>query len=223
LGLARDADGTVIQGLAFIHYKKEFARPEKPGNPKPPKASSCYAFLASGAKWKVLENYVFDKAVINASDRLAQIDSAIAAREMAAEKDILGAGSVGDVYPGELGAPNSLNEVMFDYLDEPGVIAMTIVWGVFGGPPAGRHLVEWDMVFDTGWSWWYEEDVPTDHVGATFDFLNIATHEIGHAVGMDHPSDACTEETMYAYANFWDTNKRDLNTGDITGIRKLYP
>ena len=52
------------------------------------------------------------------------------------------------------------------------------------------------------------------------DFLNIATHEIGHAVAMDHPSDLCTEETMYAYADYGETKKRTLNAGDITGIGK---
>jgi len=32
----------------------------------------------------------------------------------------------------------------------------------------------------------------------------------------------CTEETMYRFATEGETKKRTLNTGDITGIKKLY-
>jgi predicted Zn-dependent protease len=54
------------------------------------------------------------------------------------------------------------------------------------------------------------------------DFLNVATHELGHAMGLGHPRDTCTEETMFAYATYAEMKKRDLNAGDIAGIRKLY-
>jgi hypothetical protein len=213
LGFARDADGTIVQGLAFVHYKKDFARPGSPGGNKPPKSSFCYSFLASGAKWKALEPYVFDKS-INGS----MMDVAILEWESATGTGILGDGSQGTVYPDQLNKLNELNEVMFGNIDEQGVIAMTITWGVFGGPPAGRKLVEWDMVFDTDWIWGDADDADV-----VMDFLNIATHEIGHAMGMGHPSDMCTDETMYAYADIGETKKRDLNAGDIAGIRKLYP
>lgn len=226
LGLAHTAEGTVVQGFAFVHYKKEFAKPEKPGSPKPPKASSCYAFLSSGVKWKVTEPYVFDEtasyidALPSAGDLLAEFETAVATWEIAAGKDILGPGSPGIVYPDEVGALNNRNEVMFGEIAESGVIAVTYVWGVWSGPPAGRQLVEWDMVFGTGWAW---GDEVTNPGNTLTDFLNIATHELGHAVGLDHPSDACTEETMYAYADYNETKKRDLNAGDIAGIQKLYP
>ncbi len=54
------------------------------------------------------------------------------------------------------------------------------------------------------------------------DFENIATHEIGHAMGLSHPSDTCLEETMYAFASEGETKKRTLEAGDIAGINKLY-
>ena len=224
LGLARDADGTIVQGFAFVHYKKDFARPDKPGGAKPPKASSCFAFLASGAKWKgVPEPFIFDETVSDAGARLSLVSTAIGTWEAAAAgKDILGDGIVAPVSIEVARTLNGFNEVTFgSFVDDPYVIAMTTVWGVWGGPPAGRHLVEWDMVFgDDSWSWWYNVGTP----GTTFtDFLSIATHEIGHAMGMDHPSDTCTEETMYAFSGWSETKKRDLNDGDIAGIRKLYP
>lgn len=230
LGTARDANGTIVQGFAFVHYKKGFARPENPGGPKPPKTSSCYAFLASGAKWKVIEDYVFDQIPVSTQAPqlplpspdliLAQIETGISAWEDAAGKPILGTGSLGAVDPSQVGTLNDRNEVMFGNITEPGVIAMTLVWGVWGGPPSGRQLVEWDMVFGNDWGWWYADETPDV---TAMDFLSIATHELGHAVGLDHPSDTCTEETMYAYADWREIKKRDLNPGDIAGIRKLYP
>ena len=54
------------------------------------------------------------------------------------------------------------------------------------------------------------------------DFENIATHELGHTVGMGHPSDYCTEETMFRFASAGETKKQTLEAGDIAGISKLY-
>ncbi len=54
------------------------------------------------------------------------------------------------------------------------------------------------------------------------DYQNIATHEFGHAVGLGHPEDTCTEETMYAFAAFNETKKRTLEAGDIAGVNDLY-
>ena len=54
------------------------------------------------------------------------------------------------------------------------------------------------------------------------DFDNIATHEVGHAVGMGHPGDSCTEETRYRFAGTEETKKRTLFDGDKAGIAALY-
>ena len=54
------------------------------------------------------------------------------------------------------------------------------------------------------------------------DYQNIATHEFGHGAGMSHPSDSCTEETMYRFAQSGETKKKTLNAGDIDGIKSLY-
>jgi len=108
--------------------------------------------------------------------------------------------------------------VMFAAIDDPGVIAVTITWGVFSGPPSGRELVEWDQVYDDVDFAWGDADTNT----SAMDLLNIAVHEIGHAAGLAHPDLTCTDETMYAYAAEGETKKRDLNAGDIAGIRDIY-
>jgi hypothetical protein len=94
------------------------------------------------------------------------------------------------------------------------------VWGIFRGPPSGRELVEWDMVFDdTDYDWSAEV---AGGVAGKMDFHNIAVHEVGHAAGMGHSPDSCADETMYSYADFEEITKRDLNAGDIAGIVDLY-
>ena len=88
---------------------------------------------------------------------------------------------------------------------------------MFLGPPKNRVLVEWDQVYDQ-----VDYDWSSSGEAGKMDFENIATHELGHSVGMGHPSSECIEETMYAYAGYGETKKRDLNAGDIAGINGLY-
>ena len=40
------------------------------------------------------------------------------------------------------------NEVLWGPMVEPGVIAVTITWGVFSGPTRFRYLAEWAMLLD---------------------------------------------------------------------------
>ncbi|MCH7568933.1 MAG: matrixin family metalloprotease, partial [Nanoarchaeota archaeon] len=115
-------------------------------------------------------------------------------------------------------SPDDKNEVMFGVIDSPGVIAVAIIWGIFIGPPSQREIVEYDVVFNDPDYTWGDATINA----SLMDYQNIATHEFGHAAGLDHPDITCTEETMYAFADFGETKKRDLNAGDIAGITKLY-
>lgn len=54
-------------------------------------------------------------------------------------------------------------------------------------------------------------------------FESIATHELGHSVGLDDLYDgSCSEQTMYGYATEGETKKRTLEAGDIAGVQELY-
>lgn len=223
LGTARDVDGTLVEGYAIVHPKHEGERSARGSGPKPG-GTTCYAFLASGAKWKTVEPYLFNPANTDGFDgatAASQLTTAIAQWESQVSTDILGTGTMtSNTLTAETTAPDGQNEVFFGPISDPNTIAVTTVWGNFGGAPQNRRLVEWDMVFnDTNYTW---GDVLASSNTALMDFENIATHELGHAVGLGHPSDACTEETMYRYATYGETKKRDLNTGDIQGIKKLY-
>ena len=234
-----------LEKVVFIHYKKGYGgvcdndgicEPELGENPscsdckkdkEEPEdpTTTCYAFLDKWAKWQELPvDYVIDP---NNPDGLTQdfVTSAISAG--AEEWDAwTGSELFNDayevVYDGswDSDTPDGRNEMVFGNYPQNGVIAVAIVWGYFTGPPSSRRIVEFDVLFDTDFTWGDATDPETPDV---MDLQNIATHEIGHGAGLaDLYDTVCAEETMYGYSNYGDTKKRDLNAGDITGIQKLY-
>lgn len=239
---AVEKNGKQVEGYAFVRYKNNPAKPGTGGvcgngvceageNAKrcssdcggsaDTAASSCYGYLAKGAKWKTLEPYMTDAANNQGLDSAfisANLAADIAKWEGAANYDILGGETVGFIDGADTGAPDGKNEVYFGAADDPNVIAVTVIWGIFGGAPQNRELVEWDMVFNQADFDWSASGDP-----AKMDFENIATHELGHAVGLSdlYVSD-CSLQTMYGYAADGETGKRTLENGDMIGISKLY-
>jgi len=235
-------DGRVLERRVHIFWRKGHGpqhnnakggngggKPDKPGGGKPGGGTSdCYSYLANGAKWKVTEPYMVDQLggwEIDGPGLSAAIAQSVSAWNGPAGVTVLGSETVGLVDGADEVSTDGKNEVLFGTIDDPGVIAVTITWGIFGGPPKNRQLVEWDLVFNgPGFVW--GDAGPTDegYLGDTsvMDLLNIAVHEVGHAAGMGHPDGACGDETMYAYAEYGETKKRTLNAGDIAGIQALY-
>ena len=235
LGTAQDVDGRAMQGYAFLHPKRDYHhRPghgggggDKGGSGST--SSTCFAFLAKGATWKSVEPYVLDTTNgdgLSASYVSNWTAMSLGAWELAAGVDIFGTRDTGSTVDGaDTVSPDGKNEVSFGPIDEPNVIAVTIVWGYFSGPPFMRELVEWDAVFndlDFAWDWAGPTSETTSGNTSIMDYLNISIHEFGHAAGLGHPESSCTEESMYAFATKGETRKRTLNTGDNTGIQKAY-
>jgi len=216
-------DGKVVQGIAVFEHKPQHS-PKGGGGPGGGGnggGEKCFTVISKGANWEVVEPWVVDGT--NSGGLIAalvdnKIADAITEWESASPVDILGDGESGDVDRGSIGnTANGANEIMFADISSPGAIAVNISWGIFFGNPANRELVEWDQVYD-------DEDFDWSYTGEAgkMDFLNIATHEVGHATGLSHPGDTCTEETMYASAAFAETKKQTIESGDIAGIQELY-
>lgn len=236
------ADGKIVEGYAIIRYKKGFGKPGvvcgngvcEPGEnsrkcpadcagTEEPDTSSCYTFLAREAKWKTVEPYLVDPINSRGLSELFVFDNLAASIdkwETAAGIDILGNGvyAASTTLVADTQSPDGLNEVYFGNIEESGAIGVTIIWGIFGGPPKARELIEWDQIYDDvdfDWSSSGEAD--------KMDFESIATHELGHSVGLGDLYDAaCSEVTMYGYATEGETKKQSLEDGDIAGIKKLY-
>lgn len=143
----------------------------------------------------------------------------VAKWETAAGVDIIGdSTSTNEVLEADMDSPDDRNEVYFGDVGQSGAIAITIVWGIFYGPLGKRELVEWDQIYDQ-----VDYDWSESGEAGKMDFENIATHELGHSVGLDDLYDTrCSEQTMYGYASYGETTKRTLESGDITGVSKLY-
>lgn len=205
----RHVDGREVEGLAFVHRVRSGGDERKPG--------ACYTYLASGAKWKSIEPWAVDDSGAPVSGMASLMAGDVATWETAAGTDVFGGGSTDASYDAVTSTVDGRNGAEFGAITDAGVIAVTYTWGIYGGPPKGRELVEWDMVFDSDSFAWATNGSP-----GAMDFRNIDTHELGHAMGLGHPSGSCTEETMYAYASLGETKKRDLNAGDVAGINGLY-
>jgi hypothetical protein len=236
LGEAIDPQsGKRVEGYMIVHPRSAGKKPDgtpgggngggKPGGGGDD-TSSCYGFLAKDAKWKTVEPWVVDPTNsegLSEAEVFALLDGGITKWEDAADGiadgnvsfDILGKGSVSSGFATD-GSLDGKNGVVFGDL-EAGTIGVTTVWGVFGGPPPGRELVEWDQIYNTDFTW------NTDGNGSDMDFESIATHELGHSFGLgDLYTSECSEETMYGYGSEGEIQARDLNAGDIAGISKLY-
>jgi len=243
LGFALD-NGQRVQGFAFVDYRKNFGKPgtvcgndiceqsenanncaQDCGGGDPTSdsdTSSCYAFIAKDAKWKVVEPYLINPANshgMNESAVAINFAADIQKWEDAAGQEIIGAGTVtSDTLVADTSSPDSLNEVYFGEIDGTGTIGVTIVWGIFSGPPFNRRLVEWDQIYDEVDFNWSLTSEPT-----AMNWDNIAIHELGHSVGMaDIYEDTCSEMTMYGFGANGETKKTTLEDGDINGVQKLY-
>jgi hypothetical protein len=116
------------------------------------------------------------------------------------------------------GASNADIKVRWGYLDGSGnAIAETTFWY-----DISTGTIEYaEIVFDRSERWNVLSGLRcSGRAGSPFDIQNIAVHEIGHAIGLDHVSDI--RLTMYPSSAPGETLKRSLGIGDQRGIDRLY-
>jgi len=223
--------GEKVQGLAILHPKPAVGLNHKP-NHKPGGGDTiaCYTFIANGARWRETEGFYIDPVNQDGypeASVVSDISAGMSTWESQIAFNIFGTNlGAADVDGMDTVSTDGKNEIMFGDISEPGTIGVTVVWYTVGGPPWSRRIVEHDMMFEDPDYTWGNAGPTTETVLGDpniMDFLNIATHELGHSAGMGDVYDAsCSQETEYGYGQRGETKKRTLNTEDITGIKLLY-
>ncbi|MEM4598957.1 MAG: matrixin family metalloprotease [Candidatus Diapherotrites archaeon] len=206
---------TVFEKIIIVHYANGKGKIEGGRT----KETTCYGFLGKDLKWKGTINYYINPTnaqglsedfVLNAIDLAAQEWDNHTSAALFGNYQIDESANFDDA------KPDGRNEMSFGNYKQSGVIAVTVIWGIFSGK--NRQITEFDILFDTDFNW---GDATADKT--KMDLQNIATHEIGHGLGLkDLYNSTCTEETMYGYSTEGETKKRDLGQGDIKGLQLLY-
>ena len=212
-----DANGTVNTDLVkvdFVYYVK----PDGVG--KPAKTNLGYDLM--GVKWLVQEDYQ-----VNLSNTtLPTQEAANAILASVAEWDrytdctkTTGLDLFGDVSYSDnvhYGVYDYINAMEFGDYPDPNVIAITSIWY----SRSAKAILEYDIMFNNGdFNWSIAENGSPD----AMDLQNIATHELGHAIGLEdiYKLDF-NYVTMYGYSTNGDIQKRTLAEPDILGLQSMY-
>jgi len=197
----------------YIHYAntKSAARPAK--------SSQGYKLL--GVKWIAQEGYSINNGSIPAYLNEQEAVNDIEASSQEWDDNTTCSYTTNANLFGDIKTDNSAvygnydetNAIDFGTLDYPNAIAITSIWY----SRRTKAILEYDIRFNTAFYW------STNGAPDKMDIQNIATHEFGHAVGLDDIyNSSYSEVTMYGYADYGQTNKQILDTPDITGLQKMY-
>jgi hypothetical protein len=112
------------------------------------------------------------------------------------------------------GVQDFKNAIVFGNVTDADTIAVTTYWRYL----RGGNLAEFDILMDEDFAW---GDATIDPI--KMDFQNIFTHEFGHGLGLsDIYTSTCNTQTMFGYSWEGDYLKRTLESGDISGLQRLY-
>lgn len=115
------------------------------------------------------------------------------------------------------GVKDGKNAFVFKDWGNMSIIAGTTYWF----DATTLEIREFDILFNTQYPW--GDATTTGPDVFIMDLQNIATHEIGHGIGIGHADDiACWEQTMYPAATYNEIAKRTLEYGDLTALHTLY-
>ncbi|MEM4662677.1 MAG: matrixin family metalloprotease [Candidatus Diapherotrites archaeon] len=206
---------TVFEKIIIVHYTNGKGKTDGTRT----KETNCYGFLGKDLKWKQTINYYINpenNQGLSEEFIKSTIDLAAQEWDKHTSAALFGNSQIDVSANFDDAKPDGRNEISFGDYKQSGVIAVTVIWGIFSGK--NKQITEFDILFDTDFQW---GDATQDKT--KMDLQNIATHEIGHGLGLkDLYNSTCLEETMYGYSTEGETKKRDLGQGDIKGLQLLY-
>ena len=198
-----------LEKVVFIHYDKGI-RPDNPGRPGGDENPIDQYKLSKLILTETTPYYINPSAISGAVDA---INTSFDSWDSVTQQDLF-------VYVNETDKSgaflDSQNTVSWAPLSDQNVIAQATMWYFPGKPP--RAIIEYDIVFNSLLPWGIDPDGES-----AYDIQNIATHEVGHPVGLaDIYKEQCNMLTMYGYSGLGETQKRSLEPGDIQGAQSLY-
>ncbi|GAB5560235.1 MAG: hypothetical protein SynsKO_18820 [Synoicihabitans sp.] len=119
---------------------------------------------------------------------------------------ILGSGTQSENERNEVVVSDQINGDDFDSM----ALAITLIRA------AGDANVETDIVFNSDVDW----DFYSGNLRSSMDVRRVALHELGHALGLEHPDDA--GQSVSALMNSRVSNLDALQPDDIDGAQRLY-
>lgn len=198
-----------LERVDFIHFKKAGKHDGKPG------AALCYKLM--GVKWNTLPaGYVINPSNPDSLSEgfvASAISTAAETWDGSTSAELFNNGYSID-YSAQYGVQDYRNSIAFGSYRDSGVIAVTSIWY----SKKTKEIKEFDILFNTYYPWGDATVNP-----AVMDLENIATHELGHGIGLDDIYTAsCSAVTMYGYSDNGDLEKRTLEAPDVTGLQKIY-
>jgi hypothetical protein len=219
----------VLSKIAFVHYAD--AAPARDAAPAKPAKSAKEWYKYSGIHWADFDIPVHYRVDGHGNDAwLGGLQASLATWEADDQSyisfvcDPALLEGIPSSFDGG-GYSNSVNEVGWASLSSsyPNAIAVTMIW--YG---RDKHIVEVDTAMNTDLPWTQnsvtgDPDMQTGTPGY-FDVQDIMTHEAGHWLMLgDLYVKAASEQTMYGYGSTGELKARSLESGDLAGLRKIYP
>ena len=173
-----------------------------------------YALQSGGVKWKKfpVKYYVDPSGIASATLKASSITDAV--KKAFQRYD--------DQVPYSLFAQtatqsNAKVKVQWKYIDGP---LKQAGYATYSYNTATKELISANIVLDKGDKWFISSVYRCGGSGSSLDIMNIAMHEIGHAIGLGHVNDKLL--TMYPVSMAGETLKRILGNGDKRGVNFLY-
>jgi hypothetical protein len=179
-------------------------------------ASQVLAFVRNGSNWSYMRNPMGENWVI-CPDRMPG-DAVQRVKDGAAAWDYERFRFTFDpeacLSNGAFGRDNSVNQIDFGFLSV-GVLANTVSFFFTDAPD---QTVECDMRFNSAVNWYSGTGTP---LADQFDLWSVATHEMGHCLGLDHEDNVNPPPVMRTTLPVG-TVMRQLTADDVAGRNSIY-
>jgi hypothetical protein len=210
-----------LEHLVSVYYAKPDVPPGLTKKDEEPTPADNSAYALIGLELTATATYVvnLEGAPVGA---VAEIQEAFAAWDAVTPMALFNYGGDSVLRGWGLDGENTVSWVGIVPRD---IVAVANIWALGDADEDGLlDIVEFDITFNALHKWGIDpDDEGPDRLRREFDVQNVATHEVGHVLGLkDLYEEQYRELTMYGYTSKGETSKISLEQGDINGAQSLY-